>query len=130
MVWKCDCGCACGICDGCDCECHDLDVLEKCALVALLLFKNCGSEEELKSKTRNELFKIIVRSGSCSSILKEGRKWAKQAFEMVETMDLKKVENMKKEKKIPKQIKKTAPKKRQTKTLPPKKRQTKNCEDS
>ena len=73
MVWFCDCNCACGLCEGgdCECECHDLDILSDDQLVSLIVKHTSKTRKELRHLSRNHLYKTI-RHTEPEKILKAG----------------------------------------------------------
>ena len=72
MVWACDCGCECGICEDADCvcECRVLSSVSNTQLKELCIHH--GLTTATSQHRRNTLFKIIYKSGDPLGVLRDG----------------------------------------------------------
>ena len=80
MVFLCGCKCKCGACvrvntsKGCECACHNLDPLNDEQLKTLIIKYDADIAPNVRNKNRNDLMKIITKTGDAKKILKLGVK--------------------------------------------------------
>lgn len=82
MVFLCGgkrgCKCKCGECaqvntsKGCECACHNLDPLTNEQLKTLIIKYDADIAPNVRNKNRNDLMKIITKTGDAKKILKLG----------------------------------------------------------
>ena len=61
MTFHCACGCECGSCTGCSCECHAMDSLSNKELADIMVKNGLVKSPNVYNKTRNQLMGIIVK---------------------------------------------------------------------